>query len=488
MELKQMQELIKNTSTQRAIFFNSYESALKYYRNETDITSRNDGKAKLNKDGKDDPLRHADNRVPSNFYQLLVDQEAGYVATVPPQIDVGNEKYNEDISEVLGDDFALTVNNLVIDASNAGVAWLHYWIDQDNNFRYAIIPPNQITPIYSTALDNKLLGVLRSYKQLDPDTGKLFTVHEYWNDKEATFFKQPTSNLDDLEPYNNITSYDMSAGYETGVSNVLKHNFERVPFIAFPKNKLKLSELKKCKGLIDAYDDIYNGFLNDIDDIQQVVLVLKNYGGTSLDKFMHDLKENKAVKFNNAGNGDQSGIDTLQIDIPVEARNSVLQTTKENIFLYGQGIDPANFKNSNASGVAIKMLYSHLELKAGITESNFRRGISQLVRAIMNHLGIRDADSLKISQIWTRTQVQDDLAKAQEVATVANYSSKEAIAKSNPIVDDWQQELKYQKEDIQNSDGFRASQSFNDSEDEDYSNDNKNDSDKSEKANKKSSD
>ena len=48
-----MQELIKNTSTQRAGFFDRYENALKYYRNETDITSRNDGKAKLNKDGKD---------------------------------------------------------------------------------------------------------------------------------------------------------------------------------------------------------------------------------------------------------------------------------------------------------------------------------------------------------------------------------------------------------------------------------------------------
>ena len=99
-----MQELIKNTSTQRADFLNSYEKALRYYRNETDITNRNDGKSKLNKDGKDDPLRHADNRVPSNFYQLLVDQEAGYVATVPPQIDAGNDKYNEDIAEVLGDD------------------------------------------------------------------------------------------------------------------------------------------------------------------------------------------------------------------------------------------------------------------------------------------------------------------------------------------------------------------------------------------------
>ena len=100
---------------------------------------------------------------------------------------------------------------------------------------------------------------------------------------------------------------------------------------------------------------------------------------------------------------------------------------------------------------------------------------------------MRDADSIKISQIWTRTQVQDDLAKAQEVAEVANYSSKEAIAKANPIVDDWQQELKYQKEDIQNSDGFRASQGFNDPEGEDYPNGDKNGSDKSEKANKKSS-
>lgn len=449
-----MQDLIKNTSTQRAGFLNRYKKALKCYKNENDITSKNNGKSEMNKDGKDDPLRRADNRVSSNYYQLLVDQEAGYVATKAPQIDVGKDNLNNKIAEVLGDDFALTVNNLVIDASNAGIAWLHYWIDDDNNFRYAIIPPNQITPIYATTLDNKLLGVLRSYKQLDPDTGKYFIVHEYWNEKEATFFKQPTASVDSLEPYENITSYDMSAGYETGVSNVFKHKFGRVPFIAFPKNKLKLSELKKSKGLIDAYDDIFNGFLNDIDDIQQVVLVLKNYGGTSLDQFMTDLKKNKAIKFNNVGNGDQSGVDTLQIDIPVEARNSVLQTTKENIFLYGQGIDPANFKDSNASGVAIKMLYSHLELKASITEANFRRGVNELVRAILNFLGVSDAEGLKISQIWTRTQVQDDLAKAQEVSQVANWSSKEAIAKANPIVDDWQQELKYQEEEREKSDSF----------------------------------
>ena len=67
-----------------------------------------------------------------------------------------------------------------------------------------------------------------------------------------------------------------------------------------------------------------------------------------------------------------------------------------------------------------------------------------------------------ITQTWKRTRVEDQLAQAQVVSTVANYSSKEAIAKANPIVDDWQQELKDQKQDIQDSDGFRSSYQFSD--------------------------
>lgn len=454
MELDALKKLIQNTSTSRNDLINNYKQAVNYYENKTDITTRNNGKAELNKEGKKDPLRSADNRIPSNFYQLLVDQEAGYVASVFPDIDVGKDTDNQKILDVLGDDRALTLNGLLVDSSNAGRAWLHYWIDDDNNFRYGIIQPDQITPVYATTLDNKLLGVLRSYKQLDPEVGKYFTVHEYWTDKEAQFFKTSTTNSEIIEPYNIITSYDLSAGYETGQSNTLKHNFGRVPFIEFPKNKYRLPELSKYKGLIDAYDDIYNGFINDLDDVQTVILVLTNYGGASLKQFMNDLREYKSIKINNAGNGDKSGVDKLQIDIPVEARDDALKITRDNIFLFGQGIDPANFESSNASGVAIKMLYSHLELKAAKTQTYFEHAINELVRAIMRYLNFSDADKRHISQHWTRTKVEDSLTKAQIVSTVANYSSKEAVAKANPIVDDWQQELKDLARDRQGNDPY----------------------------------
>jgi len=188
-EIDAMKKLLKSTDGRRVKFAANFNKSLHYYFNENDITNRNNGESKLNGDGKDEPLRRADNRVSSNFHQLLVDQEAGYVATVPPTIDAEDDVLNDKIKDTLGDNFNLRLNQMVVDAANAGVAWLHYWIDESSQFRYGIVPPDQVVPIYSSDLDRKLLALRRTYKQLNPDTGKFFKVHEYWTDKDVTVFK-----------------------------------------------------------------------------------------------------------------------------------------------------------------------------------------------------------------------------------------------------------------------------------------------------------
>ncbi|NLR08677.1 MULTISPECIES: phage portal protein [Lactobacillaceae] len=456
MEIKTMKKLLKNTDGRRTKFANQFDKSLKYYFNKNDITNRNNGESKLNEAGKDEPLRRADNRVSSNFHQLLVDQEAGYVATVPPTIDVEDEALNDKIKDALGDNFNLRLNQMVVDASNAGVAWLHYWVDDSGQFRYGIVPPDQLVPIYSSDLDRKLLALRRSYKQLNPETGKFFRVHEYWTDKDVTVFKSEMSDYSDLALYNDrFTLYDVTSGNETGTGAVLEHQLDRIPFIAFPKNKYQRPELLKYKGLIDVYDTVYNGFVNDIDDIQQVILVLTNYGGEDLASFMKALKEDHAIKMDSVGTGDKSGVDKLTIDIPVEARNALLEVTKSDLFVEAQGINPVDFKEiGNASGTAIRALYGHLELKASITESYFRDALTELVRAILRWLKVPDADGRKINQTWTRTAIQNDLEQAQIVAQLAQYSSDEAIAKSNPIVDDPQQELQDRQDDIVKRDGY----------------------------------
>ncbi|WP_416353917.1 phage portal protein [Agrilactobacillus fermenti] len=463
MEIKVMQELLKNTDTRRAGFNSRFQKSKKYYFNENDITDRNNGESKTNSKGKDDLLRSADNRVSHNYHQLLVDQEAGYLATTAPQIDVDDNGLNDLIKDTLGDNFNLYLNQLVVDAANAGVAWVHYWIDSSDQFRYGVVPPNQVTPIYSNDLNRKLLAVRRSYTQLDPDTGKHFKVHEYWTDKDVTVFKSTSFDYGDLTYMEDrFPIYDVATGDEVGTGARIEHDFGRVPFVAFPKNKYERPDLLKYKGLIDVYDKIYNGFVNDVDDIQQVILILTNYGGQSLDEFKKALKDDHAVKFESTGTGDKSGLDKLTIDIPVEARNSLLNTTEAAIFKEGQGIDPNDFKTNNATGVAIKMLYSHLELKASMTEAYFRIGLTELIRAILRWQKVADADGRSISQTWTRTAIQNNLEQAQTIAQVAAYSSDEAIAKANPIVDDWQQELKDRQDDVVKKDGYANPEALDD--------------------------
>ena len=77
MELEAMKKLLQNTQTRRVNFNAKYAKSKSYYLNENDITIKNNGESKTKEDDaakkSKNPLRPADNRVSSNFHQLLVD-------------------------------------------------------------------------------------------------------------------------------------------------------------------------------------------------------------------------------------------------------------------------------------------------------------------------------------------------------------------------------------------------------------------------------
>jgi SPP1 family phage portal protein len=399
------------------------------------------------------PLRKADNKVSSNFYQILVDQEAGYLATTDPVINVDDDNLNEQIKQELGDNFSLTLQSLIVDASNAGIAWLHYWIDEGGNFRYAEVTPAQIYPVYSDDLAKDLVAVKRVYKQLN-DSGEYDTIVEYWDDQTCTSFIRKNQN-DEFELYECFNLIDNSTDEIIGQTSVFKHNLGEVPFIKFKKNIYEKTELEKVKGSIDIYDKVYNGFANDLEDIQQTVIVLKGYGGTVLADFLDTLRNEKAINVDSDGDVSQ-----LQIEIPVEARNSMLETTKQKIFMEGQGIDPDKFMDNGAlSGKAVKGLYASLDLKATMTEKNFRPAVAKLIRAIMRYLNVSDWLTRNISQQWSRNAIQDTLETAQALNAVAPFTSKRTLASANPFVEDVDQELANEADDKVN-DGYGNKQAL----------------------------
>ena len=369
---------------------------------------------------KSNVLRNADNRIAHNFHQLLVDEKVAYMFTYPILIDIDdNEAINERVDDVLGQEFTRKMKDLGVEASNTGCAWLHYWANEKNEFKYEKVESEQIIPFYSDDLERELIEVLRTYKVVEYDdnlTAIEFIVVEDWT-------------KDTFDQYKFRYTID---GQDESQLNGIRHNFGRVPFIPFANNSDETSDLIKYKDLVDLYDRVVSGYANDIEDIQEVMWIVTNYDGKSGD-FLKDVKKYKTIFLEDEGDGAKGDVKTLSVEIPVEARNSLLELLKKQIYESGQGLQQDNENFGNASGVALKFFYRKLELKAGLLETEFRESINKLVEAILDfyHLPYK-----KISQVWSRNMIASDLETSQIATQSVGIIPEKLILQNHPWVDD----------------------------------------------------
>lgn len=460
MEIEVIKKIIKNNLKGFESRNKQTATAEKYYRNENDILREDADDARVQRNKTDDtnPLRNADNRVSHPWHRLLVNQKASYAMTTPPKFDVKDKHLNDEVTKLLGDSYSKIAKDLAVDASNAGIAWLHIWRDKNkqNFFRYAVVDSKQIVPIFSKKLGNELIGVLRIYDDYN-ESGDVITVYEYWNDVEcAMFAKRKGQAVEDIEAYNAFNLIDISTDTPAEQTNTYKHGWEDIPFIPFRNNADELSDLALYKDLIDVYDKIYAGFVNDLDDVQEIIFVLTNYGGQKKQEFLDDLSRYKMVKVDDFGDGTKSGVDTLAVDIPTDARDKLLEITRESIFVNGQGVDPQKNIGQNNSGAALDHMYSLLELKTSAMETEFHQGFAKLVRFILKYSNA-NAD-IEITQTWKRNVINNEYETAQTVSLLANVTSKETIAKANPLVANWEDELEAQR--LEEEEEFRGGSDY----------------------------
>ena len=376
------------------------------------------------------PLRTADNRVPSAFFPLLIDQKAAYLFTYPPLFDTGFAETDRKLAQVLGDSFPSVCKKLCKAASFAGRAWLHYWA-ADGEFRFTVIPGSQVAPVYDGTGEG-LLYVIRTYEK-EAEDGRRRVIHEIWDKEKCVCFSRPVGDAG-LSALSEEAAF---AGTEGGdAPNEYLHGFDRPPFILFANNDRQSDDLSRVKGLIDTYDKTYNGFADDLEDIQEVIMVLTGYSGTDLAGFLENLKKYKTVKIDDG----EGGVSTLNIDIPVEAREKMLELTEKAIFTQGQGVNPDPQKFGNASGVALKFLYSLLELKAGDMQTEFSAGLSTLVREICRFYSLCCAGV--VEQTWTRNCVRNDEEMAEIAVKSSGLISQRTLLRNHPFVENVEAELK----------------------------------------------
>lgn len=444
MELEAAKKLIKDHMPSHTEFIVKADVGERYYCNDNDILHREKNKTSSGEKKEENPLRSADNRIPFNFHGTLVNQKASYMFTYPPLIDVGKKEINKKISKLLGNKFAKVCKKLCVNASNTGIAWLHYWRDKKGDFKYGVVDSRQIIPIWTDDQESELKAVLRTYNKV-LDNGKTYIIYEIWTEEQCEAFAQEVENQEIWIYYSIINRRIIDIETEEG--NIYEHDWERVPFIPFMNNDMQTNDLLNIKRLIDCYDRVYSGFMDDLEDIQEIIFVLSGYGGTELKEFIQDLKKYKAVKLD--ADEANPGLSTLTINIPVEAREKMLAMTRKSIFEQGQGVDPQPENYGNASGEALKFMYTLLELKAGLMETEFRISIDEFVSAICKEL---NTEPEKINQTWTRNMIRSEKELSDMCASSREVVSKKTILKNHPFVEDVEEELKQiQKEEEESS-------------------------------------
>lgn len=416
MDIEQFKKLIfkYENSPARIKFLKMCNLGEKYYRNNNDI------KRKPVKFKDDNPLKTADNRLSHAWHGLFVKQKVGYMFSREPNIDVGNAKLNKEIIKTLGDEWGKTLRELLINASNNGIAWLHYWIE-GNIFQYGIVPTTQVMPIYSKDLKKRLTAVIRTYSDEDENQNSC-KIYEYWDDKECITFKSLGLAVTNIK------------------EKSFSHNLGKVPFIYFNNNSILESDLYMYKDQVDEFDETISGFANDIEDIQEIIFILQGYGGEDLEEFMSDLKDFKAVKTDDKGD-----VRTVKAEIPVEARTKYIEDLRKSIFLFGMGVNPDKDSLGDSSGVALKFLYSLLELKAADTRVEFDCSIKILIRAVLDYLGKNQDQDISIT--YFSNMITNDKEIVETISKSGTTMSEKSKTRKHPYVENLDEELEQIKKE-----------------------------------------
>jgi len=363
--------------------------------------------------------------VYTNWFKVLVNQKIDYSlskpVTVKPNIP---EQFNiEDI-----------VDKTALNASMDSIGWVQIYINKQKKLDWINRNDSQIISIfdeYNKYIENIIyFWVDEESEKEKNESEKIYNV-QVWDNSQVTEFQ-----IKDNKLYGTTTTknhYLEVIKYRDVEEEINPKSFGFVPFIPLYNNKNHESDLEGIDILLDCYNEIATGFIKNVRKFQEMVMMLRGYGGQDLDEFMEQLKKYNVIPVDEKGD-----FDFVKVDIPVEARSVLMDIIRRNIFILGRGVDPTeDFGGSNITNTLIKTRYSNLDMKCSDMEKQIRLFYIQLIAIINLYYSVNINNEIKFtrSQIFNETEQIDNCVKSMGLV------SEETILENHPFVEDVKKEL-----------------------------------------------
>lgn len=363
------------------------------------------------------------NEIYINYFKMMVTQKIDYLLSKKPSYDKQFDNQGFNVFTML--------DTLILNSSLDSRSWLHVYIS-NNKYQYIVVKDMEIIPYYSP--DGKILNrIIRYYNEIDTLDKKEILHIEDWTLSGVKRYAYKNNLIID----ESIDSHYILNEY-TGnqLEQSVESNFPMIPFIPLWNNKDHTSDLYDIHCIIVAYNSIATGFIDNIKKFQEALMILRGYVGDkeSIKKIMREMRESKGISVDKDGDAGY-----ITVDIPVEARQVIMDILRDVIFLLGRGVDPSKLaEGTNITNTVIKSRYIQLNFKGAdcikrIIE--FYDKFIEFMNMVTPYTFNNDLE-FNISMLINESDIIDNCLKSQ------NMVSTETILKNHPWVEDPKEELK----------------------------------------------
>lgn len=337
----------------------------------------------------------ANNKLAHAHYKNMVDEKVSYALSKEYTLSCDDEAYLRLLQDTLGKSFPYKLMKLGYEASNTGIGWLHPYIDEKGSFRTMIVPYERFVPIWKDNGHEELSAGIYFYTEVYREGSKeRERKHaEYWTAEGVQcFIKDDKVWLSDYK--NNFDEAGNAVSHYQGKEGWC--SWGKVPFIPFKNNFIEAPDIKFVKSLIDGYDSSRSEAANYIDDVRNLLYVIKGYTSNDKDKLRNEIRSRLLVLDND--DDEESGASVLSPSTDLTAVIAHSEQLKRDIIEAGQGVlkDFDKFGN-NPSGIALSFMYSSLDLKAGAMCTHFTFAFDELMHFVNSFLDISKAPEIKIT-------------------------------------------------------------------------------------------
>lgn len=355
-------------------------------------------------------------RIGSSYYHIFTSDLVKYL------LGQGVTWTNEKSAKKLGIDFDSRLAELAKAAIDDSVAFGFFNYDHVEVFQIYSKDKPCFRPVYDEETGALMAGV--RYWQLSPEKPLRAALYEPDGITEYMYVNsdyKPENKWqrigDGMYTQNKYTYKQITLqSKQEGTRIIDAANYSALPIFPMYANDIHQPEILRLRDTIDAYDFILNGFADDIDNAK-IFWIIKGAAGMDDPDLVRLIDRLRAIGAVAPSEGQE--VTPYTIEIPVEARERLLDRLKEQLYIDARAFNPDDVKSGSTVNAQIDAAYEPLNKRADELET----GVLDFLYGIMKIAGIEDKPS------FTRDKLSNTNEIIQVLLQSGSYLSQEYITK-----------------------------------------------------------